>query len=101
MRASPGWRKKGRTCALPQPLAAAGFDSRALAPPAGMRPHLACRPHAWAAHLRHTRTMSVRLWHTHDGATQRGASHALAKAAATAQQRAADSGIIFAEALRQ
>ena len=24
-----------------------------------MRPHLACRPHAWAAHLRHTQTMSV------------------------------------------
>ena len=38
---------------------------------------------------------------THEGATPRGASHALAKAAATAQQRAADSAIIVGEALRQ
>ena len=48
----------------------------------------------------HTNDVSA-LWHTHERATPRGASHALAKAAAAAQQRAADSAIIFGEALRQ
>ena len=41
--------------ALPLPLLAAGSGSRALGQPPGTRPHLACPPHPWAAHLRPAR----------------------------------------------